>query len=176
VAVTAQQVAARAWGWLDAAVEHFTLPAEVPPDQLDITKVLKPLGELVLAGSLVIREGVAGHRQAQIASRLIEFAWAQLRGGEVLYEVQRAKPVATYPMETYAPFVRAGYRHHALDELLEHLTSLRAARVCELLPNRSLAVFNAARVLGLPARADPTELVARTWLGGTPEEPVTLSV
>jgi hypothetical protein len=167
IAATAQQVAVRAWEWLDAGIEHFALPAEVSPAQLDVAEVIKPLGELALAGSLVTREGAAGHRQAQIASALVEFAWAQLRGGEVLYEAQRAKPVATYPMETYAPFVRAGYRHRALDDLLGHLTSLRAAR--ELLPNRALAVFNAARVLGLPTRADPTELAARTWLGGMPE-------
>jgi hypothetical protein len=41
--------------------------------------------------------------------------------------------------------------------------------VIELLPTRALAVLNATRTLGLPARADPAELTARTWLGGTPE-------
>lgn len=169
VAATAQQVAARAWNWLDAAIEHFSLPMEVPPDQLDLDEVLKPLCELALTGSLAIREGVAGPRQAQIASTVIAFAWAQLRDGEVLYEIQRAEPITTHPMETYAHFVCVGYRHQALDELLEHLSSLRAAQAYELVPNRALAVFNAARVLGLPTRADPTQLAARTWLGGTPE-------
>jgi len=168
-AATAQQVAGRALGWLDAAVEHFTLPEQVPPDQVDADGKIKPLGELALVGSLVIREGAAGHRQAHIAATLVEFAWRQLRGGEVLYELQRANPVTTYPMEVYAPFVRAGYHHRQLAELLAHLGGLRAAQVAELMPNRALAVVNANRTLGLPDRADIATLTARTWLGGTPE-------
>jgi hypothetical protein len=165
---TAQKVSARALGWLHAAVEHFGLPPELRPDQLDVNEMIKPLGELALVGSLVSREAAAGQRQTEIASALVEFAWRQFGHGEVLYELQRANPVVTYPMETYAPFARAGFRHHALDELLAHLASLRAAGASELLPNRTLAVINAARILELPACAD-LQLVGSTWLGRTPE-------
>jgi hypothetical protein len=168
-AVTAQQVAAAALGWLDAALEHFALPEQVPPAHVDADEKIKPLGELALVASLVIREGAAGHRQAHIAAALAEFAWRQLRDGEVLYELQRANLVATYPVETYAPFVRAGYHHRQLEELLAYLSGLRAAQVVELLPNRALAVVNAQRTVGLPVCADLATLAARTWLGGTPE-------
>lgn len=167
----AHQIAARAFGWLDAAIEYFALPTDASPDRLDldVNKHLKPLAELALAGSIAVREGVAGSREARLAPALVGYAWQQLRDGDVLYELQRANPAVTHPMEVYAPFVRAGYHHRGLEELLAHLTSLRAAPAIELLPNRALGVFNAARILGLPVRTDPAELTARTWLGGTPE-------
>lgn len=168
-AAAAHHLAVRAFGWLDAATEHFALPADASLDRLDINKHIKPLSELALAGSIAVREGATGSRETRLAPALVEFAWRELREGDVLYELQRANPTVTHPMETYAPFVRAGYHHRRLEELLAHLTSLRAARVIELLPTRALAVLNATRTLGLPARADPAELTARTWLGGTPE-------
>ncbi|MDQ3762800.1 MAG: hypothetical protein M3460_14440 [Actinomycetota bacterium] len=166
---TAHQIAVRAWSWLDAAREHFALPSDFSCDQLHPNENIKPLGELALAASIAIREGATGSREAQIARALVEFAWVQLRGGEVLYDLTRDHSVDTYPMETYTWFVRIGYRHPRLDELLTHLTSLRAARVPEVVPNRALAVFNAERLLDLPQRQDPVALTARTWLGGTPE-------
>lgn len=165
----AHHVAVRAFDWLDAATEHFALPTGASPDQLDIDKHIKPLSELALAGSIAVREGATGSREARLAPALVEFGWRQLHAGDVLYELQRANPAVTHPMETYAPFVRAGYHHRRLEELLVHLTSLRVAGVIELLPTRALAVHNAARILGLPVRADPAELTVRTWLGGTPE-------
>lgn len=159
----------RALGWLAAAREHFALPADTPWERLHPNEDLKPLAELACAASIVIREGVTGTRAAQLAPALVEFAWAQLHAGEVLYELARDQPVETSPMEVYAWFALTGYRHRRLDELLTHLGGLRAARVPGVLPDRALAVCNAERLLGLPHRADPAVLTERTWLGGTPE-------
>lgn len=39
----------------------------------------------------------------------------------------------------------------------------------EVLPNRRLAVANAARIVGLPATEDMGALAAATWLGARPE-------
>lgn len=168
-ASTAHQIAVRAWSWLEAAREHFALPAGIASDRLHPNEDVKPLAELVLAASIALREGATGSREAQIAHALVEFAWAQLRGGDILHELTCEHLIDTYPMEAYAWFVRAGYRHPKLDELVAHLSGLRAARVPEVVPNRVLAVFNAERLLGLPQRRDPAALIARTWLGGTPE-------
>lgn len=168
-AVTARQIAMRALGWLDAARDRFALPAEVCSDRLHPNEDIKPLGELLLMAWLALREGSMGSREAQIASALVDFAWAQLRDGEVLYELQRDQPIETYPLETYAWLATSGYRHPRLDQLAAHLNRLRAGRVLEVVPNRALAVFNAERQLGLPPRVDPAVLTARTWLGGTPE-------
>lgn len=167
--VAAHQITVRALSWLEAVSPHFALPSGAWPDRLDVDKDIKPLSEVALAASIAIRERATGSCEARLAPALVDFSWHQLRGGDVLYQLQRHNPAVTHPMELYAPFVRAGYRHPELDELLTHLTSLRAARVIELLPNRALAVLNAARVLGLPIHVDPAELTARTWLGGTPE-------
>jgi hypothetical protein len=166
---TAHRMAVRAWSWLDAAREHFALPTDISSDRLHPNEDMKPLAELALAASIAVREGATGSREAQIAPALLEFAWSQLRGGDVLYELLCVHSIDTYPMETYAWFVRCGYRHPRLDELVAHLASLRAARVPEVVPNRALGVLNAERLLGLPQREDPAALTARTWLGGTPE-------
>lgn len=168
-AIAAQQVAARAWGWLEASREHFALPIDVAVDRLDRSRHLKPLGEFALTGSIAVREGATGSQAARIAPALVEFAWQQLRTGDLLYELQRERPADTLPMELYAPFLRAGYRHQRLETLLAHLTSLRAAQVPELVPDRILGLANTERLLGLPARRDLAGLTARTWLGGTPE-------
>jgi hypothetical protein len=165
---SAQQVAERAWGWLEMTQQRFALP-DVAVDQLDASEHLKPLGELALAGSIAIREGATGSRTARTAPALVEFAWQQLRAGDLLYELQRDNPVDTMPMELYAPFVRAGYRHQRLDTLLAHLTGLRAARVPEVVPDRMLGILNTERLLGLPPRGELVELTSRTWLGGQPE-------
>lgn len=164
----AQQVAMRAWNWLEVSQERFALP-DVTSDRLDPTEHLKPLGELALAGSIAIREGATGSRAAHLAPVLVEFAWRRLRAGDLLYELQCEDPIDTVPMELYASFARAGYRHQRLDSLLVHLTGLRAARVPEVVPDRMLALVNAERLLSLPPRGELSELTTRTWLGGTPE-------
>jgi hypothetical protein len=164
----ARLVCSRALGWLGQARAKFALPAGVVAEQVP-TKAMKSLGELGLAMSLVVREAVAGAEDARLARALLDFAWDQLDQGGLLYRRQLHDPAKSVPMEVYAPFARAGYRHQQLMELCEYLCSLRAARVRELVPNRQLAVVAAARQLGLPAPVDPLVLAERTWLGGRPE-------
>jgi hypothetical protein len=166
---TAHQVAIRALGWLNAARDHFALPQDISAYRHRPNEDIKRLGELALAVSIAIREGVTGSREAEIARSLAAFTWAELRDGDVLEELQREQPIETYPTETYAWFARIGYRHPRLDKLATHLSGLRAARVLEVVPNRRLAVFNAERLVGLPHRDHPATLTDRTWLGGTPE-------
>lgn len=166
--LTARRLAVRGLDWLRAARDRFALP-DVSSDRLRGNEDLKPLGELLLVACIALREASLSARETQLASGLVDFAWAQLRAGEVLYEIQREQPIETHPLETYAWFARMGYRHQQLDQLAAHLNRLRAGRVLEVVPNRALAVFNAERQLGLPQRMDPVVLTARTWLGGTPE-------
>lgn len=162
----AQRLSQRAWAWLDTARDQFTLPTGIPPRELDLMRHIKPIMELALAGSIAIREGTTGSQAAQIASSLVEFSWRQFDCGELLYELQRERPLDTIPLEAYAWFVCAGYRNPRLDTLLAHLTGLRATRKPELLPNRVLGVVNAERVAGLTSSWSTDELVTTTWLGG----------
>ncbi|WP_016699222.1 DUF6895 family protein [Actinoalloteichus spitiensis] len=155
--------------WLDGAAHLFAFPPDVPVLDVNTNRHVKPLAEFALAGSIAVREGATGSRQAQISPVLMDYAWNALGNGSFLHELQLAMPVETYPMEIYAMFTRAGYRHPELEVLLAHLGRLRAAHARELLPNRQLALTNSARLIGLEPHADEAELVARTWLGNASE-------
>jgi hypothetical protein len=172
LAKTAHQLACRAFEWLRRSHEHGALPADTTAELADPDSVYKPLAETALACSLVLREGVAGPREAQTARELLDFAWQQLRAGDLLYERQLRYPLMTDPLEVYAHFVRAGFRHPRLESLLTHLDGLRSRHASELMPNRRLAAANAARITGLDSGRDRDHwdtLAAATWLGSTPE-------
>ncbi|MDT0346185.1 DUF6895 family protein [Streptomyces litchfieldiae] len=166
---TAHHVATRALDWLYRNREHGSLPPDTSAELADPDSVYKPLGESALAASLVLREGVAPPEGRRAARALADFAWTQLRAGDLLYERQLRYPMMTDPLEIYTHFTRAGHRHTRLDALLTHLGGLAAHRGAEQMPNRRLAVANAARVAGLDRPTDWTTLIDATWLGQRPE-------
>ncbi|MFH8796530.1 DUF6895 family protein [Streptomyces sp. NPDC017941] len=169
---TAHEVSTRALAWLHAHRERGALPADVTAELGDPNGVYKPLGETALAASIVLREAVAGSTELRLARELVDFCWRQFREGDMLYERQLRFSLMTDPLESYAPFARTGLRHEALDVLLAHTSALRSVRSAESVPNRRLAVANAARVVGLDrgGRAyDWAALTRATWLGATPE-------
>ncbi|MET2716708.1 hypothetical protein ABXV03_13340 [Streptomyces harbinensis] len=165
----AHQVATRAFGWLLAHRDHGALPEGTTADLGDPNSVYKPLGEAALAGSLVLRESAAGSESMRAARELLDFGWRQLREGDLLYERQLRHSLLTDPLEMYAHFVRAGYRHPGMDALLRHNAALRSVRAAEVVPNRRLAIANAARLAGLDYGFDWAALTRATWLGATPE-------
>ncbi|WP_329571399.1 DUF6895 family protein [Kitasatospora sp. NBC_01266] len=168
---TATRIAADSLGWLHRQHEQGRgrLPADATADLSDPDNAYKPLGECAMAASLVLRELVAGTRETQWARELLDFGWRELRGGDLLYERQLRNQLITDPLETYGPFVRAGYRHQRLDELLSDLAELRSMRAVEMFQNRKLAVANARRLVGLDDRPDWGALADATWLGAGPE-------
>lgn len=166
---TAHLVAARGLGWLHRNRGRGTLPADTTAELADPDLVYKPLGESALAASLVLREGMASPADQQAAREILDFAWTQLGSGDLLYERQLRYPLMTDPLEAYTYFARSGYRHPRLETLLGHLGGLVAHRAAELLPNRRLAVANAARAAGLHRPAQWQELIDATWLGRAPE-------
>ncbi|MFF3004377.1 DUF6895 family protein [Kitasatospora sp. NPDC057940] len=171
VLATAQRLASRALAWLHASHADGLgrIPDNTVVDLSDPDDAYKPLGEIALAASLILRDGVTGPTEARTARELLDHAWAQLREGDLLYERQLRHFTMTDPLETYAHFARAGYRHPALEELLDSLSRLRAAHAEEIHPNRRLGVANARRVIGLAHQPDWAALAAGTWLGATPE-------
>ncbi|GAA0489258.1 hypothetical protein ABZ951_31945 [Streptomyces sp. NPDC046215] len=169
VALAARSMADRALSWLHANRSHGALPEGTTETIADPDSVYKPLGETTLAASILLRDGVAGPGQLVAAQSLMDFTWSQLREGDMLYERQLRHTLMTDPLEMYAPFVRCGYRHAELDRLLAHRAGLRSVHSVELLPNRRLAVANAARVVGLDQDDDWAALARATWLGATPE-------
>ncbi|MBT2674367.1 hypothetical protein J7E95_26860 [Streptomyces sp. ISL-14] len=169
VATAARSMADRALSWLHANRALGALPPGTTADLADPDSVYKPLGETTLAASVILRDGVAGPGHLVAAQSLMDFTWRQLREGDMLYERQLRHTLMTDPLEVYAPFARCGYRHADLDRLLNHLARLRSVDGVELLPNRRLAVANAARVAGLDQDVDWAALARATWLGATPE-------
>ncbi|MEV7427440.1 MULTISPECIES: DUF6895 family protein [unclassified Streptomyces] len=175
----AHRITTRALGWLHTHREQGALPPGSTAELAEPDTVYKPLGETGLAASLVLREAVAGSTELRLARELLDFGWKQLGGGSMLHERLLRYPMMSDPLETYAHYARCGYRHECLDQLLRHTTSLRSARAAEVLPNRRLAVANAARISGFDRGeggagdraedADWAGLTAATWLGALPE-------
>jgi hypothetical protein len=145
----------------------FAEGATAEPAEPD--SVYKPLGELALAASLVLRDEALPAAGRRTARDLLDFAWDQLRGGDLLYERQLRFPAMTDPLEPYVHFHRAGHRHEQLQALLAHLTTLTSYREYEHLPNRRMAMANATRTIGVVDRTDWSARTAATWLGATPE-------
>lgn len=172
VLAVAQRLGSRALAWLDASHEtgFGELDDNITIDIGDPNSSYKPIGECALAASLVLREGVTGAADAERARRMLAFGWSQLRDGNLLYERQLRHLLLTDPLEVYAHFVRAGYRHPPLEDLVRSLADLRSMHAAETVPTRRLAVANARRVAGLDHRGpDWDTLAASTWLGATPE-------
>ncbi|MFE4171731.1 DUF6895 family protein [Streptomyces sp. NPDC056909] len=173
VAQAAHRITSLALTWLHTHREHGALPPGTTAELAEPDSVYKPLGETALAASLVLREAVAGSAELRLARELLDFSWEQLGSGAMLHERLLRYPMMSDPLETYAHFARSGYRHQALDRLLTHTTSLRSARAVEVMPNRRLAIANAARVGGFGQdddhAVDWAALTEATWLGSFPE-------
>ncbi|MEU9079405.1 DUF6895 family protein [Kitasatospora sp. NPDC004745] len=167
----AQQVGSRAMTWLHAAHRDGLgrIPDNTVVDLATPNDAYKPLGEIALVASVVLRDGVAGPAGTRAARELLDYAWEEVREGDLLYERQLRHVTMSDPLELYGHFARAGYRHPALEELLESISRLRAAHATEIQANRRLAVANARRLVGLSHQPDWDALAARTWLGATPE-------
>ncbi|MFI9005759.1 DUF6895 family protein [Actinosynnema sp. NPDC053489] len=165
----AERVATRGMGWLHDNRHRGAFPAETTTAAVEPDKVHKPLGESALAAGVVLRAAAALRGQQARAARLLEFCWRQIRCGDLLYERQLRHPLMTDPLEVYAQFAAAGLRHEQLDALLAHLTASRSWWAVEVMPNRRLAVANAARLAGLSRPEDWRPLVEATWLGQRPE-------
>lgn len=163
----AHDVAAGALGWLHANREQGGFEDDATADLNDPEGAYKPLCELGLASSLVLREGVAGTAEQRAARELADFSWKQLRDGDLLYERQLRYALLTDPLETYVHHARSGLRHPALERTLEQCSAEDS--MTEVLPNRRLAVANAHRVLGMRRDDDFPAMLRQTWLGRAPQ-------
>lgn len=142
---------------------RFVLPADVTTTA-DPDLTLKPLGELAeSAGLIAARHPLPGVRAR--AADLLEFAWRESRGGELFRDLVRGEPQATYPVEIYASFARAGLRNARAEELMATTTRLRSWRVARGDHTRTLAVLSAEARIGLPPHARFPDVLARTGLG-----------
>lgn len=165
--VDAMGVRALEWAW--SRREWFRLPGDVLDPSVSVDGALKPLAELAQTAVVIQRSDPPGGRRHRLAADCVRFAWAELGRGDVLFDLLRAEPAATYPLEIYAFFPEVGLRHRPLEELGAFLGGTRAWPATEQVPTRVLGVQRVLAKLGIGHVRDPAEVVGRTWLGGLPE-------
>lgn len=158
------RVVRRSLAWLDSARDSFRLPADVTTGA-DPNLTLKPLGELAEL-ACAVSESHPCDDVRRTARALFAYAWNETRDGELFVDLIRGEPFATYPVEIYGVFARAGLRHPGADRLLRVTTGLRGWRVARDDPTRTLAVLGAERRIGLrPPHADFGAVLEETGLG-----------
>ncbi|MFE9389442.1 DUF6895 family protein [Streptomyces sp. NPDC006784] len=153
--------------WIERHRAHFRLPPDVATTA-DPNLTLKPLGELAELAALIAELHPLPDVRDQ-ARRLLAHAWQEARQGELFAELVHGEPQATYPVELYGSFARAGLRDAAVDELVRTTTRLRGWQLAREDHTRTLAVLNAEARIGVPQHTDFAAALAHTWLGRLPE-------
>ncbi|TDV46878.1 DUF6895 family protein [Actinophytocola oryzae] len=163
------QVGVAALDWLTANREQFRARGAGVSD-FEVKERLKPVGELVLISGVLLREGVAGSRQAKQVSRLLDFVWQEvLDGGDLLFWMQREEPLSPIPMEVYVPFREMGRSHPGIENHLRLVSRTGSWRALEAIPHRRLGLSRFSARADLPVCADVGDAARNTWLGQTPE-------
>ncbi|GGX73028.1 DUF6895 family protein [Streptomyces minutiscleroticus] len=155
--------------WLHAHRDGFRLDPDADPE-VGFLERFKPVGELALICKVLFQAGVAGSRQAQLARQLIDHAWRHtLDGGAMLVRGQRTEPISPIPFEVYLAFKELGYSHPELEQAIRLNHRLVSSAAFDVPNVRRLALCAYERRFGLPPQVPMDEVVARTWLGRTPE-------
>lgn len=158
-----------ALAWVSAHRARFALGEDALATDGRVDGTWKPIGELArICATVTHRTAPADPLHARAAA-LLEFAWQETREGEMFSLLQRLEPFATYPLEVYAAFASAGYRHSAYEEAAPVVARTRGWRLTEQDPTRRLGVLKAEESCGIHRPERATALLQRTWLGGLPE-------
>ncbi|MER6347991.1 DUF6895 family protein [Streptomyces sp. NPDC001595] len=162
-------VGVRALEWLWAHRDGFRLETDVDPE-VGFLERFKPIGELALICRVLLREGVAGSRQAELARRLIDHTWRDsLDGGRMLVRGQRIEPISPIPFEVYLAYKELGYSQPEVERATVLNHRLESWRSYEVTPTRRLGLSAFQRRFGLTPHPPEAELVGTTWLARTPE-------
>ncbi|WP_328538546.1 DUF6895 family protein [Streptomyces sp. NBC_00344] len=162
-------VATAALDWVCDNRTGFVLPDDVLEPHTDVNRTLKPLGELAQLCTTVRHSTHPDDRLHTVAGSLVRFAWEQTGEGELLLDLVRAEPFATYPFEIYAAFAGDGLRHPGFERLAAVVAATRGWAHTEQQANRQLGLLNSERRIGLPPHTDTESVLRRTWLGALPE-------
>jgi hypothetical protein len=164
------QVGAGALDWLAAHREHFRARLDGDTPDEEVKDRFKPIGELAAIGRVLLREGVAGTRQADTARRLLDFAWHELLdSGGLLAWMQAQEPLSPIPLEIYVPFRELGYSSPAVEQAAAAVHRLGSRRALGMPPVRRLGLTVTEERAGLAPGLPREEALARTWLAATPE-------
>ncbi|MER7489227.1 hypothetical protein ABTY20_25630 [Streptomyces sp. NPDC126497] len=164
-----RRVAEDALAWVAAHRARFALGEDALAADGRVDGTWKPLGELAQVCATVVHRTVPTDPLHARAGELLEFAWRQTREGGTFSLLQRLEPFATYPLEVYAAFASAGFRHPAYEEAAAVAARTRGWRLTEQDPTRRLGVLKAEERCGIHRPEPVPALLPRTWLGGLPE-------
>ncbi|MET8459043.1 DUF6895 family protein [Streptomyces parvulus] len=165
--VRAVEEAALDWVW--AHRDRFALGEDALAADGQVNRTWKPLGELTrVCASVSLCTPPSDPVRARV-SDLLDFAWRQTREGELFPLMQSLEPFATYPLEVYAAFASAGFRHPGYEASAAVVARTRGWRLTEQYPTRRLGVLEAERHSGIPPHGTLPQALDRTWLGGLPE-------
>lgn len=164
-----RRVAEDALTWVTDRRDRFALGEDASAADGLVDATWKPLGELARVCATVTSRTAPADPLHSRAGELLEFAWRQTREGEMFSRVQRLEPFALYPLEVYAAFASAGFRHPAYEEAATVVARTRSWRLTEQHPTHRLGVLTAAECCGVQRPESVPALLALTWLGGLPE-------
>ncbi|MEV2252797.1 hypothetical protein AB0I94_19845 [Streptomyces sp. NPDC050147] len=163
------EVAEAALAWVSEHRDDFALGDDALAECGNVNSTWKPLGELAHVCVTVRQHTEPSTPLHQKACDLLDFAWRQTGQGDLLRQLQRLEPFATYPLEVYAAFASAGMRHDGFEKAAATVTSTRSWQVTEQQPNRRLGILNSERHSGMRPHQGMEAALERTWLGGLPE-------
>ncbi|MFV0132356.1 DUF6895 family protein [Streptomyces sp. HMX87] len=164
-----RRVQEAAVAWLSAHRDRFALRDDALAAEGQVNRTWKPLGELVQVCATLMACTPPSDPVHARARDLADFGWEQTGKGELFLGMQALEPFATYPLEVYAAFVRAGYRHSRYEQSAALVARTRGWRLTEQYPTRRLGVIEAERRSGIPPHGQVPQALDRTWLGGLPE-------
>ncbi|WP_443044683.1 DUF6895 family protein [Streptomyces sp. DHE17-7] len=161
--MSARRVQEAALDWVSAHRDRFALGEDALAADGQVNRTWNPYPSASLR-----RTPRSDPLHARVAE-LLDFAWQQTREGEMFPLMQSLEPFATYPLEVYAAFASAGYRHPGYEASAAVVARTRGWRLTEQYPTRRLGVIEAERRSGLPPHGTVPGALDRTWLGGLPE-------
>ncbi|GGV72958.1 hypothetical protein GCM10010294_34370 [Streptomyces griseoloalbus] len=164
-----RQVAEDALAWVDTRRAGFALGEDALAVDGEVDSSWKPLGELAQVCATVAHHTASFDPLHARARALLDFAWQETDGGELLRRLQRLEPFATYPLEVYAALASAGFRHPAFEEAAAVVARTRGWRLTEQDPTRRLGVLRAEERCGIHRPGQAPHMLTRTWLGGLSE-------
>ncbi len=167
MSIRAVEEAALQWVWTHRG--RFALGEDALTAEGQVNRTWKPLGELArVCASVSACTGPSDPVHTR-ARELLDFAWRQTREGELFPLMQSLEPFATYPLEVYAAFASAGFRHPGYEASAAVVARTRGWRLTEQYPTRRLGILEAERRSGIRPHGPVPQALDRTWLGGLPE-------
>lgn len=129
-----------------------------------VVELLKPLGELTLAASLLSR--LPHLSTDRTWNTVLDFSWEQIREGNLLVDVLKERPDLLVMLSLYATFHREGYKNTRLEDQILQLVKNPGYYQTDMLAWRRLDLLVGLRDLNMKnsVESEIMEIFDRTWL------------